>query len=116
MTKIKVELRRDIKLSQRFLQEYQDERVTIFAFEWMRDGLEHIRNLLDVEALTLHIDDSVQYRIDLENLSLKHLQMIARNESSNTNGRINFDNYNGLKRELVYSLKDLNRLTVIVGR
>lgn len=47
---------------------------------------------------------------------MKDLQIVARNESSNTDGEINFENYIGISREAVYSLKDLVRQTVIVGK
>lgn len=46
---------------------------------------------------------------------MKDLQAVARNESSNTNGEINFGNFIGISNEVVYSLKDLVRQTVIVG-
>lgn len=116
MGEIKMQLRRDIKLDQRFAQEYQDEHVTIFAFEWMKEGLKRIQKLLDQEVVIVNVANSIKYYIDGGNLTLKDLQIIARNESSNTSGLINFENYNGIRRELIYSLKDLNRQTVIVGR
>lgn len=115
MNEIKMELRRDIKLYQRYSQEYEDEHVTVCAFEWMKDGLKHIRKLLGDEDLVVNVADSVKYNIVEGNLSLKDLQIIARNESSNTTGLIDFGRYNGISRELIYSLKDLNRQTVIVG-
>ncbi|KAG4076096.1 hypothetical protein HA402_011442 [Bradysia odoriphaga] len=116
MNEIKMELRGDIKLNQRCAQEYQDEHVTIFAFEWMKDGLKRMRKLLGDEDLVVNVADSAKHYIAEGNLSLKDLQIIARNESSNTTGLIDFGSYNGISRELIYSIKDLNRQTVIVGK
>lgn len=114
MNEIKVELRSDIKLRQRFSQEYQDENVTIYAFEWMKDALKILRKSLDKEIL-VNVKDVEKHLILSGDFSLKDLQIVSRNESSNTNGVINLGNYSGISKEVIYSLKDLNRQTVIVG-
>ncbi|XP_037041118.1 uncharacterized protein LOC119077872 isoform X2 [Bradysia coprophila] len=113
MNEIKMQLRRDIKFNQ---PGYQDEHVTVCAFEWMKDGLKRIRKFLGDEDLEVNVADSAKYCIMEGSLSLKDLQIIARNESSNTTGRIDFGSYKGISRELIYSLKDLNRQTVIIGK
>lgn len=110
---IKIDLRSDINLSQRYAPEYQDENVTIFAFEWMKDGLKRIRESIDNEIL-LNVDGMRKHHILAGDFTLKDLQIVARNESSNTNGEINFGNYMGISKGVIYSLKDLNRQTVIV--
>ena len=41
---------------------------------------------------------------------------MARNESFNTSGKINFANFQDISPEIVYALKDLVRQCVIIGR
>lgn len=110
---IKIRIRSDIKYD---IKSHQDENVTVCAFEWLKDGLEIIRLTIEKE-ISLDIQDSSGCTIknDLSAFSMKYLQVIARNESSNTNGEINFRNFIGITKEVVYSLKDLVRQTVIVG-
>lgn len=52
-----------------------------------------------------------------EPLTLRHLQMLARNEAANTTGIIDFASYEGrLTYEQILTLKDLVRQTIIVGK
>lgn len=114
---IHINLRNDVKLSQRNAQEYQDKNVRIFAFKWVEEGLKRIRKAIGDEIL-VHCKDSDGNHIQDQfsgDLSLKILHMFARNEATNTNGIIEFKNYIGISEEVVYSLKDLVRQTVIVG-
>lgn len=111
---IKINLRSGIKLSGD-AQMYQDENVTIFANEWMKDGLKILRKSIG-EDIMVNVDGYEKHRIHSGDFTLKDLQIVSRNESSNINGVINFRNYSGLSNEVIYSLKDLTRQTVIVGR
>lgn len=87
--------------------------MTIFSFEWMKEGLKRIRNSIDGEIRVIVADRNEHHNLS-GNWLLKDLQMVARNESSNTNGVINFGNYSGISKDVIYSLKDLNRQSVIV--
>ncbi|KAJ6649492.1 hypothetical protein Bhyg_04728, partial [Pseudolycoriella hygida] len=117
---IHVNLRRDIKLQSWYSQDYRDKNVNIFAFEWMKEALLRLKKSFSNEVhLTVKDSDGHQLQ-DLVNanneLSLKLLHILARNESSNTDGNIDFQNYIGISEKIVYSLKDLVRQTVIVGK
>lgn len=114
MNEIKIDLRSGINLGQMYTQEHQDENVTVYAFEWMKEALKILRKSIDKEIL-VNIEDCKKQNFLSSDLSLKDLQIISRNESSNINGEINFANYSGISKEVVYSLKDLSRQTVIVG-
>ncbi|XP_037048840.1 uncharacterized protein LOC119083264 [Bradysia coprophila] len=115
INEIRVQLRCDLNLSQCQANEYQDESVTIFAFDWVEEGLKLIGNILDDETL-VNVADSKKYYMKKIDFDLKDLQIVSRNESSNTSGLIDFRNYSGISHELIYSLKDLNRQTVIIGK
>jgi hypothetical protein len=99
---------------------YQNDSVTIVAPEWVRDGL---------VKLSKHIPSGTQFDVYDKNgrfntiiiegeLSLKHLVMIARNEPFNTDGSINYTNYEPTitDKSVIHALKDLVRQCVIVAR
>lgn len=94
---------------------YQDGNVAIYANEWMKDGLKILRKAIG-EDILVNVEDYEKHRIHSGDFTLKDLQIVSRNESSNINGVINFRNYSRISNEVIYSLKDLTRQTVIVGR
>lgn len=96
---------------------FQDNNVIIAAPKWVENALKIIRQEIrkDIE---LTIEDRMGRQLTqkvLSDLTLKHLQMMARNESSNKPGIIDFGKYQGISDEVVFALKDLVRQTVIVG-
>ena len=96
----------------------QDKWTTIAAPDWVERGLELIRQELS-RSILLEITDSRSNRRTVEisgKLSLKDLQLMARNESSNTSGKIKFSSYKNISRPVIFALKDLVRQCVIVGR
>ena len=96
---------------------YQDDNVLIVAPDWVQTGLQIIKSSIAKE-IDLVITDRKSNEIihkTTGNITLKELQLMARNEESNTNGKIQFNNYVGINENIVLSIKDLVRQCVVVG-
>ena len=111
-------MRSDQRLEDRLDDRYQDDHVILAAPDWVQTGLKLIRQTLNRD-IVLDITDSTG-RHDTEEIcgeiTLRHLQLMARNESFNTSGKINFRNFQNISPDMVYALKYLVRQCVIVGR
>jgi hypothetical protein len=119
----KINLRKDQYASSR--EKSQTAKVKIYANEWVQHGMQKLGKKLsgiefqvwakasptDVKQVMLE-----KFTVD-EELTLRQLQMIARNEPWNTNGVITTEYYDEelCEDEVILSIKDLVRQTVIVG-
>ena len=97
---------------------YQDKWTTVAAPDWLERGLDLVREALNGDiVLDITDDNGGQMTREINGkLSLRDLQLIARNESWNTSGKIKFSYYKNISREVVFALKDLVRHCVIIGR
>jgi hypothetical protein len=97
--------------------------VTVFAPSWVQEGLELLVNAMKDTSFKVVDNGSNkskvidEFKISEKNpLSLIALQRISRNEGRNVTGVIQKGNYPNIDKKVVYSLKDLCRQTVIVGK
>lgn len=129
----KIYLRHDQSVSQQ--KTCQSKEIFVYAPSWVRQGLDtlakHLKNVeFEVhekpsfkrgrnanEPTTPKALESIKITETFNSGDLVILQKIARNESRNTNGVINTSYYSPEVKDhkLIYSIKDLSRLTVIVG-
>ena len=111
-------MREDQRMDDRVDDRYQNDNVILAAPQWLLIGLQMIRQELNRD-IVLDISDRNGKR-EMEQicgeLSLRHLQLMARNESWNTSGKIDFGNFHGISHNIVHALKDLVRQSVIVGQ
>jgi len=99
---------------------YQNGSVTIVAPEWVREGLIQLSKHIPSGTRFDVYDKKGQFKsIIIEGeLSLKHLVMVARSEPFNTDGSINYANYEPTitDKSVIHALKDLVRQCVIVAQ
>ena len=99
---------------------YSDPKVTIFAPNWVRQGLKYLRKYIKPgTVLRLVAENGSSKDVVLKKqIGLKELQIIARNERSNNSGKIDFRSYEDVitDESVIYSLKDLCRQCVIIGQ
>lgn len=91
-----------------------DEEVKIFAPFWVEKALEKLAP--ELKGAQFEMGSSGKYLTIEDKVSLTDLQAIARNERVNCSGIIDFNLFNGIKRETIIALRDLVRQTVIVGK
>ncbi|XP_054152769.1 uncharacterized protein LOC128951548 [Oppia nitens] len=119
---IQIYTRPDQLFHNKYKLTYQDGQVSIVAPEWVELGLQQLSKFIGSTGLSCKLIDSQSNQRDYiipggHQLTLKQLVMLARNESGNTSGRINFQQYGSrLPREVILSIKDLARQCIIVGR
>ncbi len=116
----KIQLRYDQKISD--IGNFKNPEITLYAPRWIYEGLQTLGQRLDGTQFEIYDSSSkiVTPGFKLSSpLTLLELQKIARNERSNTSGRIELANYHpALEDNLdeIISLKDFVRQTVIVGK
>lgn len=130
----KIFLRHDQKPQQ--MDSCQTKGVVVFAPSWVKEGLQILGKQLKNVQFEVHerpslkrgrdnsstqiqtkILESFKITEDFDDGNLVVLQKIARNEARNTNGVINTSYYPDIKNDkLIYSIKDLARQCVVVGK
>ena len=115
---VKVHMRSDQSLVDRIDDRYQDYHVILAAPDWVQTGLRLIRQTLNRDIVVDITDSTGRHETEqiCGEITLKNLQLMARNESWNGMGEINFGNFQDISPEIVYALKDLVRQCVIIGR
>ena len=113
-------------------KDYNNSNYKIYAPSWVKECLKKLSN----ELFSKREEISFDIEFDLPNkekekytirnpLTLRDLQILARNEAYNTNGVIPFDKYQiddknhsplGFTKEIVRNLKDLVRHCIILGQ
>lgn len=116
----KIHLRYDQKISD--IGQFKNPKITVYAPKWVSEGLQTLGQKLDGTEFEISDSSSTTgtLRLKLSSpMTLLELQKAARNEQSNTSGRIELANYHpALENKLdeVIALKDLVRQTVIVAK
>ncbi|MCS5710335.1 hypothetical protein [Candidatus Berkiella aquae] len=92
-----------------------DKAVQIFAPHWVEKALEKLSEKLKGSTFAIGNRNGAKYKI-ADKLTLIDLVAIARNESANTTGIIQYDQYNGIDKKIIIALRDLVKHCVIVGK
>lgn len=116
----KIFLRYDQKISD--VGRSTNSEISLYAPKWVSEGLQILGQRLEGTEFEIYDSSSKEgssrFKISSP-LTLTELQKIARNEQSNTSGRIEIKNYHpALKNKLdeIIAMKELVRQTVIVGK
>lgn len=92
-----------------------DKNVKIFAPAWVEKALQKLS--LELKGARFEIGQSSgKYLVIKSKILLSDLVAIARNESANTSGVINYAQYKGINKETIIALRDLVKHCVIVGK
>lgn len=116
----KIYLRYDQKISD--IGQHINPAISLYAPKWVSEGLHILGERLEGTEFEIYDSSSKTgtSRFKLSSpLTLSQLQKTARNEQSNTSGRIELANYQpALENKLdeIIALKDLVRQTIIVGK
>lgn len=102
-----------LRTQQSLRQLAKDPDVTVFAPAWVKAALEKLS--IQLQGMQFEIEQSNRYYTIDKNMSLVDLLAIARAESANTTGIIDFDQYPGLPKATVIALRDLVKHCVIIG-
>ncbi|KAJ6640645.1 hypothetical protein Bhyg_05576, partial [Pseudolycoriella hygida] len=115
----RINLRYDQKISD--IGRFENANITLYAPKWVSEGLQILGERLEGTEFEIYDSSSTtgssRFRLSSP-LTLLELQKVARNEQSNTSGRIQLSNYPSLEgnHDEIIALKDLVRQTVIVGK
>ncbi|MFI4937248.1 MAG: hypothetical protein ACHQJ6_01905 [Candidatus Berkiellales bacterium] len=94
----------------------RDANVVVYAPSWVKKALTQLVHLYPVFKNSRFNIEGTQESITIkESISLTALLAIARNEKSNTNGKISPTLYPSFPLQAVVALKDLARHCVVVG-
>ncbi|KAJ6638330.1 hypothetical protein Bhyg_11065 [Pseudolycoriella hygida] len=116
----RIYLRYDQKISD--IERFNNPQTTLYAPEWVSEGLRILGERMRGTEFEIYDSSSTigSSKFQLSSpLTLLELQKTARNEQSNTSGRIELSNYHPAledKLDEIISLKDLGRQTIIVGK
>lgn len=103
---------------------YHDSNVLIVAPDWVKEGLNQLSQFIpqgtEFPVYENNNPSKIKSIIIKNELTLKDLIVISRNEPVNVSGRINYKNYEPIfsdaNKNVIYSIKDLARQCVIVAR
>ena len=98
---------------------YKDRDVWVCAPEWVDTGLKKLDQYVKI-GTKLDIRDEAGNKTKMKinkELTPILLQIIARNEGSNTSGNVNYSLYGQLskRQDVILSIRDLVRQTIIFG-
>jgi len=116
--------------------DYNDQNYAIYAPAWVKNCLEKLSKELFKEKDKISFNIEKHYGHDVTTikvekytiqypLTLRDLQILARNEGSNSQGEINFERYQinaantsplGFTKKIVMNLKDLAKHCIIIGQ
>jgi len=117
---IRVDLRSDIRPSTAVLLRSKDDRIKIYAPSWVKEAQALLLPSFSGHTVSIfgHRNQFFkQIPIGPKQLTLTTLQLLSRNECSNTSGAIAYDNYpSGIPKSTILATKDLVRHCVIIGK
>ncbi|MCS5709316.1 hypothetical protein CC99x_010405 [Candidatus Berkiella cookevillensis] len=103
-----------LRTKQALTQLAKDPEVTIFAPLWVKTALEKVS--AELQDMRFNVGESKCYYTINKTMTLIDLVAIARAESVNTTGIINFSQYPDISEATVIALRDLVKHCVIVGK